>query len=279
MKTLEEYIYNHIILEKYGTNEEVELIVNDILVHLQNYQNYNSFPIKYSDKFIKEINININKSENISASYNVEKTDYINKVAFIELYYNIDTVLFSFKQSIQLQKLIRHEVTHCLEDFSRYNNGVKTLKDLWNIEYNEAIANLNNINNIFRFISQLNYFLNPQEQNAYLSNLTDDIKQIITKNNWDQSNIDYNKFIEQLKSIDTWNLYFSLGNLIYKIYNKELNSNQCKMIINQYKNGKKISDEKCIKEIYNKFIRFKNKFEQLVPKILFDNLPINKKYY
>ena len=118
------------------------------------------------------------------------------------------------------------------------------------------------------------YLLDYHERNAYLLQLTSDIKEIINKYHWDTKTIDYKKLIEELKSKSRiWNVYFSF----YDFINQFKNDTTGKYIsqFNIIKN-KKYTKQQAINELITKFNKFKRKFENNVPKIVCDNLPVSE---
>lgn len=142
-------------------------------------------------------------------------------------------------------------------------------------ELSNAIDNIYNAAPIeAKDISKFIYLLDYHERNAYLSQLTSDIKEIINKYHWDTKTINYKKLIEELKDKSRiWSIYFSF----YDFINKFKNDTTGRYIsqFNKIKN-KKYTKQQAINELIIKFNKFKRKFENNVPKIVCDNLPVSE---
>lgn len=123
------------------------------------------------------------------------------------------------------------------------------------------------------------YFLHDEERNAYFSNLETDIVDAINHYNMDDTNFDYNKLIEYVKDKPLWKKYFDCGEIILEIYNTNVKDWYLDMMLKAYNkiSNKKATISQMKKDLKTKWIKFKNKFEQLVPKIIYDNLPIKKR--
>lgn len=152
--------------------------------------------------------------------------------------------------------MLGHEILHGVEDLICHNN-------ICNAAPIEA-------KNISKFI----YLLDYHERNAYLSQLTSDIKEIINKYHWDTKTIDYKKLIEELKDKSRiWSIYFSFYDFIDKFKNDA--TGRYLSQFNKIKN-KHYTTQQAINELTNKFNKFKRKFENNVPKIVCDNLPVSE---
>ena len=107
---------------------------------------------------------------------------------------------------------------------------------------------------------------------AYLSQLYDSIKEIIEKHNFTLHNFNYKKFKTKLYEIDIWKSYFDFYDFIEifktnSIYLYEFNkTHNHNYTLNQ-----------AILLLTKRFNKFKNKFEELVPKIAFEILYENSK--
>ena len=91
------------------------------------------------------------------------------------------------------------------------------------------------------------------------------------------SNFSYNKLIQDIKDKPLWKRYFEIGLFIEKLINNELTGYYKKFVYKEYNNinNSNFSDSYINKQLLNKWKRFKNKFEQLVPKIICELLPHN----
>lgn len=260
MKSIEEYIN-----EKFGKIIEAEKIYNEIVNDIFNNTLKSRYKFNYKNKEITVI-INLIVKDNfykISAHYNQDETDYKNNIITISIIYNKNSINTINRN--QCFQLIVHEIMHGAEDlFFHYNMSIE-LKNA-----NNTIENLyadKKVSVIELNIAKYNYLLNSQEMHAYLSQLYDSIKEIIEKHNFTLHNFNYKKFKTKLYEIDIWKSYFGFydfieifktNNIYLYEFNKTHNHNYT---LNQ-----------AISLLTKKFNKFKNKFEELVPKITFEIL-------
>jgi hypothetical protein len=194
-------------------------------------------------------------------SYDPYKSDPENK----EFYISVTTNMFRNKTGIV------HELTHAYEDYNRYINGVKTLKDIIDKTYTNFTNNLSNKKAEIRLFSTIKYFCSNQERNAYFAQLTPTIRQIIKNKNYTRNNFNYISFIHELLETDIWKYIFNAGELIININDYENKNDIIKyynILCNTSKTFNQISHD--LQKLWTKF---KNKFEVLVPKIVNEELP------
>ena len=112
--------------------------------------------------------------------------NYNNKIYNINLKYphkDVDNI------TSDIGKLIGHEILHGVEDLICHYEMTTELSNAIDNIYNAAPIEAKDIS---KFI----YLLDYHERNAYLSQLTSDIKEIINKYHWDTKTINYKKLIE-----------------------------------------------------------------------------------
>lgn len=277
---IEESLYNYtsviddsIINERHGIPEEIRQIIYNISDKINNDEP--NIKDKYECHFqqykINNIYLVLKHESYIEASYLYEKTNYDNRTIYIEAKWDFDY----YKSIEKLFQLILHELVHAYEDFSRYDDNDILLKYLNDDKYKKSYNNINNTNKYKKIISRLIYFFNETERNAYISRLESDIESIINKHNdWNKIYHDTKLFISELKNIDIWKSYFEFDDILYKV---QIDKHYCDLL--RYAYNDMFNDNKSNKDIINiikvKFNKFKNKFEQLVPKIFFEKLPDN----
>lgn len=269
---LEDFLLNNLVInnklqtiynEKYGELNRIQNLISYILSDLLDSK------LKYRYKFIYNelsINLYIKDIENNSlyAEYDNEQTNFENNDIYIILSYphkDVDDIIQ------EIGKLIGHEILHGVEDLICHYEMSNELSNAINNIYNAAPIEAKDIS---KFI----YLLDCHERNAYLSQLTSDIKEIIDKHNWDTKIINYKKLIEELKDKSRiWGIYFDF----YDFINKFKNDTKGRYIsqFNKIKN-KKYTTKQAINELTTKFNKFKRKFENNVPKIVCDNLPVSE---
>ena len=275
MVTLQEYLkeslHNHVdynfidynrfyyMFEKNGIPDEVRDLTNIIDVKYDNLGYNESIDINYN-KTIKIVTISKIFGEPI-AEYDIEKTNYVNGHLFINIYDNDDSKLNT------IRNFIRHELVHAYEDLKRYELGKKLFNNIIDDSYTKSI------------VANIIYFLNDEERNAYFSQLKGDILESIKHLNMSTSNFSYNKLIQDIKDKPLWKRYFEIGLFIEKLINNKLTGYYKEFVYKEYNNinNSNFSDSYINKQLLNKWKRFKNKFEQLVPKIICELLSHNNK--
>lgn len=191
---LEEFTYYKINKIKHvynGCNELSEFIIHKMKEH--NPEHHNEQYVLHISKnelqnlpniFFKELYIYVDindKYENANASYEI----WNNGIEEYKTYkYDEKEKLFNFinisvtsgeHYSISSDIFI-HELTHAYEDYKLYSNDKEetTLYNkLYNTNYFDNINKLSNRIDIYeRFLRNIEYVLNPHEQNAFIAQLT-----------------------------------------------------------------------------------------------------------
>ena len=219
--------------------------------------------------FFNKLNIsNIEYSKIISAAYIGTKNDAI------EIELQIPKVIDDSETEERIMYVIIHELLHAYEDYNRINNGKESIFDLFNNSYINSFKGINSIFDIKKYISRCKYFLDDKERNAYFGELYPMIEKIIRDKKLTLKNLDYSKFVNEIKNTDIWKIYFEIGDFILKIKNDSFNEKDKNEIINIYSNitGKESKYSEIKKDLFNKWKKFNSKFNQLVPKIICDIL-------
>ena len=269
---LEDFLLNNLVIdnklqtiynEKYGELNGIQNIISYILSDLLDNNLKSSYKFIYNDI---TVNLYIKDIENdyLDAEYDIEKTNFEHNDIYIILNYphkDVDNII------MDIGKLIGHEILHGVEDLICHYEMSTELSNAIDKIFCAAPIEAKNIS---KFI----YLLDYHERNAYLSQLTSDIKEIINKYNWDTKTINYKKLIEELKDKSRiWNVYFSFYDFIDKFKNDTIEK-----YISQFNiiKNKKYTKQQAINELIAKFNKFKRKFENNVPKIVCDNLPVSE---
>ena len=296
MKNLQEYLieslYNHIccemnsnykFYEKFGIPEFVEKSTKEICDCISKYVDDISNIPEHINFDIDDVNIKLNienVSKNVIANYDFENTDYKNSIITINLNIYKNDKFFLLDNFDSIESIIQHELLHAYEDLKRYESGKKLFSNIIDDSYTKSFYYVkyskNKYNNI---VSNIIYFLNDEERNAYFSQLKGDILESIKHLNMSTSNFSYNKLIQDIKDKPLWERYFEIGLFIEKLINNELTGYYKEFVYKEYNNinNSNFSDSYINKQLINKWKRFKNKFEQLVPKIICELLPHNNK--
>lgn len=269
---LEEFLLNNLVInnklqtiynEKYGELNGIQNIISYILSDILDNNLKSIYKFIYNDI---TVNLYIKDIENdyLDAEYDIEKTNFEHNDIYIILNYphkDVDNII------MDIGKLIGHEILHGVEDLICHYEMSTELSNAIDKIFCAAPIEAKNIS---KFI----YLLDYHERNAYLSQLTSDIKEIINKYNWNTKTINYKKLIEELKYTSRiWNIYFSFYDFINQFKNDT--TGRYLSQFNKIKN-KHYTTQQAINELTNKFNKFKRKFENNVPKIVYDNLPVSE---
>lgn len=248
--------YNNIIHESYGVFNGAKEIADLIYTSLK--ANKSSIIIDCSNicDFFKKIKLTIKTGKFVYAEFDEQKDDVI----YLNLYLPNN---FSYGDYLdEINRLVIHELLHAYENYNRIKHKAGSIQDLMNKQYLSAIRNLRSADENISNISKCIYFFNDAEINAYFSSLKSTIEKIIKDNKINRNNINFKFIVNEITKTEIWKQYFELS-----IFIENLKNNDWKNLI------QKIYDKnKSIDQIYNelmkKWKRFKNKFDNFVPKII-----------
>lgn len=251
------------IVESLGKFDNAGKVVKHIVDVLKEHCESQVIDCNDDNVYFKFINININSRYKGYAQYK----KYDNNTVYI----NICTSQQDFNENIDIYvKLIVHELLHGYEDYNRIKNTGQGIFACYNEKYKKSFAHINSQNDIKRYLGRCNYFLNDQERKAYLSQIETDIESIFKNDHIKIEDFNYTELKDKLKNTDIWKEYFKLSTFILKLKNSEYPNEQKQYvedIWNQLYNEKKTFNQ-INKELYNKWLKFEHKFEQLVSKII-----------
>ena len=286
MKTFNEYIFEDYIIERlyFHTCVEFKLdhplypyiveslgkfdnagqcimtIINDLSENLTSHK----IDCRNDNVFFDFIYIEISNNGYGSASYN----RYENKTIYMTLYCKDEE---DFETDVdEYAKIILHELLHGYEDFNRMNNEGKSIFDYHNDKYRNSFKAINSFDDVTMYIGRCNYFLNDQERNAYLSSLETEIEKIFRNKHITIEDFNYTKFKEMLKNSGIFKIYFDLKKIIIMLSQDNIDDKTKEHVENVWKKlyREDMTYNMIIKEISSKWKKFKNKFEQLVPKLI-----------
>jgi hypothetical protein len=246
------------IYEKYGLSIDIEKLSKDI-AEIFNNLSFGINEITIDSDWINKLIIN-KTSINI-CSYDCDKSNFENKEFYIKIGDKMKNKL----------TLIIHELTHAYEDYNRYIKGYKTLKDLIDSRYGNYISNIAKpFPDIEGAISTLKYFCNDQERNAYFAQLKPTIQQILKNKKYNRKNFNYISFVNELQNTDIWKYIFDAGRVLmnFDLYDNKTYLVDC---YNKLCN-KHYTYNQMKKDLEKLWMKFKRKFEVLVPKIVNDEI-------
>lgn len=260
------------IVESNGKFDNAGNVVKHIIDTLK--EDFRSQVIDVRDDYVyfDYIDIKIDEKKNGTCGY----IKYDNNTIYVQI--NASQKYFNDKIDDYV-RLIMHELLHGYEDYNRIKNTGEGIYADFSIKYKNSVKNLNSLNEIRQYLSRCNYFLNDHERNAYLSQLEYDIEKIFKDAHITIENFNYTKFKDKLKSTDIWDEYFDLSVFIFTLQDSNL-ENRIKKYIegiwsDLYNEDKRFSTIK--KELYNNWMKFEKKFEQLVPRLVCQYIDMNLK--
>lgn len=231
-------------------------------------KNFNDQEIDCSEDgvFFKKVNVIINHDNNDISEY----LDFKNDTVFIKIHCQDQKY---FRRNVdEYGKLILHELIHGYEDYNRIKYGKQSISDI----FITTVRHLYDNYQLRSYLSKCKYLLNPQERNAYFSQLEADVKRLIKSKAYSLDNFNYDQFKKDLQKFSIWQKYFNLAVFIQSLNN--YNDEERKTVQTEYnklfKDNKSFSDIKT--ELERQWKKFDDKFNQLIPKILSQNLPIKE---
>lgn len=296
--------------EEYHEMTNFDVAIKDIVKQLQ-YSNYDNFYTGWN-WFINEkkcLKVNTEYNNGYDIKYNENKgcpiyihffiddnTDTILYVGLREKSYNI-IIYFNlyFKQQFYDIKncilLLKHEFTHVRTMYSNINynplNSLKNKASCINIQKLKSIISYN----ILPYIQDLCYILSPTEQQSYLNEYIEFIKQYIKDNELEKYN-NYDIISELITNGDEYSKLTIFYNLINK-FNTRLtpiyiqigyvlnNYNLLKINISQedvvsskknmFNNTYQIKAEKIFNYLQNNFQEYYKKIKNVTYKVLKEN--------
>ena len=261
------YIYEH-----HGHFDNSYEIAQYILGEIKNM--YNDDGVEYDiniskyDTFVDRVFITPFNNNEISGAYDIID----NETLFMDLYFDKKHIT---ENKPELLKTIIHEMLHGYEDYNVMNNTGQSIRDMIDRKYNAATRNINNSNDDIKTIARAIYLFDIHEQKTYLSQVEVDIRNIIKKNNIVLGDPKRYKIItDELERTDIWKIYIDLANDIMNADEKTINNTYKMFDRNLF--DRKFSGVSARKDLIKRYNSFKRKFDEIVPKIIFDVLSENE---
>ena len=280
----EHNIFNkgHLILEKYGVydglNDLILRIEKDIKKMIKNPDNKEGFQLKYSNENLKDIkNIFFSKliidislnDENEEGNY--EDNDEINKdnLLFDEVY--IDIYTRKDINNIHIDDIvesIKHEFIHAYNNYNLLLKNNKSLTELSDSDFYNKLYPKLYFNEFEKYIRKVLYFTLQEEQNAFIGQLSDELRQNKSKvkNPKDALNILKNSIIYQT--------YKDLYVHIQEYKDNKLSKEYIDLITDEYNNicNTKLTANKVFKKLEFLIKKSIKKFDNIIGKLCLENL-------
>lgn len=243
----------------------VELVMKYILDNKETKYTH-EFDCSDLDVFFKKLKINVEKYNSSTYGYYDDTT---NETVTLNLYIKNYNRTYKNIASIEsdIEYTIVHELIHAYEDYIRKTRGLPSINTLFdNIdykkEYRRALSNIHsgddNIEDeyINKLIAKCRYFLDEQEQKAYLGTVKTCVQKITKKVGPSFRSLKFDEVIDLFKDEYIWEEYKD----IY-IFIKNINKvdNELLMKIYKYFYTKKLSADEIKDELTKKW----NKFEHI----------------
>lgn len=269
------YVLENSLEHNYGVFQnayELTKIVYDFVIDRYPHDGIYNVPIH--NNWLDEITVDINGNLDsyTLAAYNPNKSKVITyikdntKKADLYIVINKNEILSNPRTFVG----IMHEIQHGYEDFNR------TIKGNENIEssYRKSGYYKNNFNKQSQYksyVSYILYFTQNFERNAYVAEMVGELE---TSNN-DFKSLPH--IINILKDTQVYRSYYVVSKYIDDLINvKDINlKNEILVYFKELSNYKFNTYGKLIDFLKKRKRRFQNKFETIIPKIVYEHLNFN----
>ena len=281
---LENHTDEHIILEPmrfderfglfYGCQEMTELIIKKIKYYWETKSNEypNGFGFEMLPKDFNDIDnvfvsvLRIYVTDAFNSTYNPNVTVYnedVHKLEYVEIVINVNG------DDNELQRKIEHELTHAFEDYNRKVFFSKSLREILDENYINAIKKMSNMNNKLEEIQSARFihYLNKQEINANMGAF----EAALHNKKFDK----YEDGMKLIKATNTYKHYKDLAEVLELMIEKKLEKEIIEDICNSlrsYDEYKNHTNNQIIKSLENRLRKFFKKFNKMIPKLVYDKL-------
>ena len=263
----------HIIMEKYGVydglNELVDLICKD--ADEKRKQDEFSFQLIYTRKELKDIKniffsklvVDIELGESDNSEY--EDNESINKktLLFDEVIINI------YAENInELSEVLKHELTHAYNNYNLLLKDDNKMSELSNSDFYTNLYPKLYMDEFEKYLRKVLYFTIGEEQNAFIAQLSDELKQNKSKVKTPSDALNI------LKNSDIYKAYTGLFANIEKYKHNELDQKYINLITNEYNNicNKNLTANKVFKKLEFLINKSLKKFNNIIGKLCLENL-------
>lgn len=267
----EDYIYE-VYGEYDGCKELADYICNKIDFSKDKF----NIKVKYDEvKDIQnivfdELEIDFIKDSNESG-YIPEKTTLINEnKRFGYVYIHINDISKSLHSN---HSMIEHELTHIFDDFMLQSKGLGSFLDLFikDSRYSKSKEfNDHTVHPDVRELRRIFYLLNPYEENAFIAQLCNEIREIKDSYKSDIKDYKYASLIYNMtKDLDIYKAFEHISILIMEYENDELSEKDKKRILdewNKLSSIKATTISQVFKKISVNYDKIKRKLESIIPK-------------
>lgn len=293
MKTLKEYLeqslLQHIaielqeddpIYEKYGLYDGCKDLASFLVLKIKQNINKEEICIQFDELtgidniIFNKLYINLINSDEIIAEYDLDQPPIIdyNTKRFDKCRINIYGMNSNFGTKWkQLEYILEHELTHIYNDYKLQIKSLKSFLDIFQNDdaYSKSKSYIYDTNkNFANLIKKSIYLLNNYEQNAFIAQFIGQIGDIKKEYLKTHKQVDANQFLKEIKQIDIYKEYETIGWMIQLYDNHRLFKRDIESIKNEWflVTGQQLDIDKIFNIIKKKFVKFKNKIESYIPK-------------
>ena len=280
----EHNIFNkgHLILEKYGVydglNDLILLIEKDIKNMLKNPDNKDGFELKYFKKdlndikniFFNELIIDIALNENTDEG-NYENNEKINKDSLLFDIVNIDIYSRKNANDVNIDDIIesiKHEFIHAFNNYNLLLKNNKSLSELTDSDFYNKLYPKVYFNDFEKYIRKVLYFTLQEEQNAFIGELSDELRRNKSKVKTPKDALNI------LKDSIIYKTYKDLYIHIQEYKDNKLNQEYIDLITNEYNDicNTKLTSNKVFKKLNFLITKSIKKFDTVIGKLCLENL-------
>lgn len=273
---LENHTDEHVILEPMRFDERLGLFngctdMCDIIIkNIKHYWHGRQLGINlYPENFKNVENIFFNKliiymSDKINSTYNPYTAVYNeedDKIEFVELIINVNG------DDNELRRKIEHELTHAFEDYNRKQFFSKSLKEILDENYINALKKLSSNDVIENQVARFIHYLNKQEINANMGAFEAALHNKNIKT--------YDEGVKLVKNTSIYKHYEDLAKVLEDVIEKKYSKDVINILCDEFRKYDEYKNEtnnRIIKSLENKLIKFFKKFNKLIPKLVYDKL-------
>lgn len=277
----EDYIY-----EAYGEYDGCKELADYICSLIDFSKDTFNIKVKYDD--VKDISNIVFDELEIDFTKNANESGYIPKMTtpinknkrFGYAYIHISDIS---KSNHSNHSVIEHELTHLFDDFVLQSKGLSSFLDLF--ANNEQYVRSKNfkdhtVHPDVRELRRMFYLLNPYEENAFISQLCDEIREIKNSYKSDLKDYKYASLIYNMaKDLDIYKSFEHISILIMEYENGELSETDKERILDEWNKLSSIKANnvnQVFKKISSNYDKIKRKLESIIPKKIcedyFDNI-------
>jgi hypothetical protein len=253
-----------ILLENYGVYDGCLKVADILIDKIKEKQKY----ISINNQWIDEIKLYYVSDPLQQGGYDTNSVIENNKFKPL--------IIFINPHNDDIYTSLVHELQHAYEDYNRRINNKPSLTDYSDkLAYAKYATYIQDENNTKRTISRILYFLTSFEKNAYISEISAEMKRC------DKSFPNIESVVEYIKTTTAYRAFEKIERLTNMIVNIQDKDKQEKIVtfINEMTNSEFNTYKQFVKFLSNKLLKCSQKINTLLPKIAYETLKTGKQLY